>query len=76
MVVSAGLRFPYSFLYREYITHIQVHSFLLLATPSMWDLALVWPVFYNIAVFVLGLKPIYDEREHEAFSLLSLVNFT
>jgi hypothetical protein len=30
MVVSASLRFLYSFLYREYITHIQVLSFLLL----------------------------------------------
>jgi hypothetical protein len=38
MMVSAGLRFLYSFLYREYITHIQVLSFLLLPYPS-----LAWP---------------------------------
>jgi hypothetical protein len=38
MVASASLRFLYSFLYREYINHIQFLSFLLLPYPSH-----VWP---------------------------------
>jgi hypothetical protein len=37
MVVLAGLRFFYSFLYREYINHIHLLSFLLLPSPfHMW----------------------------------------
>jgi hypothetical protein len=37
MVVSASLKILYSFLYREYINHIHVLSFLLLPYPShMW----------------------------------------
>jgi hypothetical protein len=65
MVVSVSLRFLYSFLHREYINHIQGFSF---PTSLMRDLPLVWPVFHNIAVFVLGLYSTY-EREHAAFGL-------
>jgi hypothetical protein len=60
MVVSAGLRFLYSFLYREYITHIQVLSFLLLPYPPVHDLPLVCPVFHIISVFVLGLYSTWE----------------
>jgi hypothetical protein len=52
MEVSVGLRFLYSFLYREYNNLIQAFIF---PTPPVCDLSLVWPVFYNIASFVLGL---------------------
>jgi hypothetical protein len=34
MVVPASLRFLYSFLYSEYINHIQVFNFLPLPYPS------------------------------------------
>jgi hypothetical protein len=44
--------------------------------PSLLcDLSLAWPVFHNIAVFVLGLYSTY-ERKHAAFGLLNLTNFT
>jgi hypothetical protein len=59
MVVSAGLRFLYSFLYMEYINHIQVFSFLLLPYPSCAWSPIVWPVLHNIATFVLGLYSKY-----------------
>jgi hypothetical protein len=38
-------------------------------------LSLVWLVFNNISVFVLGPYSIY-ERKHAAFGLLNLANFT
>jgi hypothetical protein len=44
-------------------------------TPSMHDLPSVWPVFHNIAAFVLGLYSTY-EREHVAFGLLNQAKFT
>jgi hypothetical protein len=40
----------------------------------MHDLPLVWPVFPNIAAFVLGLYSMY-ETEHAAFGLLILPDF-
>jgi hypothetical protein len=39
------------------------------------DLPLVWPILYNIVIFVLGLYSIY-ERKHEAFGPLSLANYS
>jgi hypothetical protein len=54
MIVSAGLRFLYSFLFREFLV-----SFFYPTPP------LVWSVFHNIAAFVLGLYPTY-EKEHAA----------
>jgi hypothetical protein len=44
-------------------------------TTFIYDLFLVWPVFHNIAVFILGLYSTF-EKEHAAFGLLSLANFT
>jgi hypothetical protein len=58
-------------LHTEYMNHIQVLSF---STPPMHDLPLVWQIFHDIAVLVLGLYVTY-EREHAAFGLLSLANF-
>jgi hypothetical protein len=63
----------YSFLYREYVNHIQLLSFLLLPCLSIHDLSLVWPVFHDIAAFVLGLYSTYD-GEHAALDLLSIAN--
>jgi hypothetical protein len=40
----------------------------------MQDLPLVWPVFHNIATFVLCLYAT-NEREHVTFGLLSLSYF-
>jgi hypothetical protein len=73
--VSSGiLRFLNSFLYTVYINIVQVLSFFY-TTPPICDLPLVWLVFCNIASFVLGLYSTC-EREHVAFGLLSLANFT
>jgi hypothetical protein len=45
-------------------------------SPSlMCDFPLVWPVFHNIAEFVLGLYSTY-ERKHVAFGLLNLATST
>jgi hypothetical protein len=43
--------------------------------PSLAQPPLVWPMFHNIVVFVLGLQSAY-EGEHEGSGLLSLANFT
>jgi hypothetical protein len=44
--------------------------------PSLiCDLPLTWPVFHNIAVFVLGLYSTY-KRKDVTVGLLSLANFT
>jgi hypothetical protein len=72
MVVSVSLGFLYSFLYSEYMNPIQVLSF---PTHLMCDLPLVWPVFHNIDTFMLGLYST-NQREKEAFGLLSLTEFT
>jgi hypothetical protein len=48
-------------------------SFFYPAHP-VYDFPLVWPVFHNIVVFVLGLHSTY-ETEHVDFGLLSLANF-
>jgi hypothetical protein len=63
LVPSVSLRFLYSFLYSGYINPSQVLS---CPTLLLYDLPLVWPVFHNIATFVLGLCST-NEREHVAF---------
>jgi hypothetical protein len=63
-----GLKILYSFLYREYITHIHLLNFLLLLPPSA-------PFFIILLVFILGLYYTY-ERKHVAFDFLNLANFT
>jgi hypothetical protein len=75
MVISTGLKILYSFLYREYINHIHLLNFFLLASLSLiFALPLVWLVFHNISAFVLGLYSTY-ERKHVAFGVLDLANF-
>jgi hypothetical protein len=64
-----------SFLCREYINHIHLLNFILLPFPLLCDLFLVWPVFHNIAVFVLGLYST-NERKNVTFDPLSLATFT
>jgi hypothetical protein len=75
MMAPASLRFLYSFLYSKHINLIQVFGFLPLLYPSLAQPPLVWPMFHNIVVFVLGLQSAY-EGEHEGSGLLSLANFT
>jgi hypothetical protein len=53
MVVWTSLKILYAFLYREYINHI--HLLPSLPSPLVCDLSLEWPVFHNIAIYVLGL---------------------
>jgi hypothetical protein len=65
----------YSILYREYINiFISLVSFFY-PPPIICEPPLAWPVFHNIAAFVLSLYSTY-EREHATFGLLSLANFT
>jgi hypothetical protein len=74
MVISSSLKILYSFLYREYIYHINLFNFLLYTPSFICYHPLVWPFFHNIAVFVLGLYSTY-ERKHATFDLLNLDNF-
>jgi hypothetical protein len=72
MVILIGLEILYSFLYINHFAFL-ISSFY--PSSLICDLPLVWPVFHNIAVSVLGLYSTY-ETEHVAFGLLSLDNFT
>jgi hypothetical protein len=75
MLISAMLKILYSFLYKDYINHIHLLNFLLLCSPSHMWLLLVWLVFHNITVVVLGIY-FTNERKYENFGLLNLANFT
>jgi hypothetical protein len=75
-VISTGLNILYSFLYRKYINIIITFLTSFFYCPSLiCDFPLVWPVFHNIAILVLGLHSIY-ERKHAPFGFLNLTNFT
>jgi hypothetical protein len=75
MVASIGLKILYSSLYREYINHILFCKFFIYPPLLLCDLTLVWSVFHNIGVFVLGLYSTYM-RKHAAFGLLNLAKLT
>jgi hypothetical protein len=50
-------------------------DFFLYPTPLICYLPLVWHVFYDVAVFALGLYFMY-ERKQAVFGLMNLANFT
>jgi hypothetical protein len=75
MVILTGLKILYSFLYREYINHAHLLTSLFYPPPLVCDFPLTWPIFYNIAVFLLGLYSTC-ERKHVTFGFLNLTNFT
>jgi hypothetical protein len=75
MVISTDLNILHSFWYKKYIKHVHFLNFLILPSPLICDLPLVWHVFHNIVVFTLGLYATY-ERKHVAFGFLNLANIS
>jgi hypothetical protein len=74
LVASISLKILYSFFIQNTSTIFSLTSFFY--PPSlMCGLPLAWPVFHNIAVFVLGLYST-NKRKYVAFGLLNMANFT
>jgi hypothetical protein len=70
-VVLAGLKILYSFCVESTSTIFTFLTSFFYLPPLICDLPLAWPVFHNIAVFILGLYI----RKHAAFDLRNLANF-
>jgi hypothetical protein len=75
MVISTSFKILYSFLYREYINHIHLLASFFYPSPLLCYHPLAWPIFHNIAIFVLVWYSTY-ERKSAAFVFLNLVKFT
>jgi hypothetical protein len=68
MVISTGLKILYLFLYRNYITHIDLSNFLLSHPSLMYDLPLAWPVFHkNVVLYYVFIAHIRETMWPLAF---------
>jgi hypothetical protein len=71
MLVSTGLKFYIHICIESPSAIFTFFTFFFCPFPLICDLSLAWPIFYSIAVFVLGLHSTY-ERKPVAFGLLNL----